>query len=542
MKNIIVNNQYNIGHICTRLQCDLGRSEKIAMRLVAPNMTHADYTFKDLDLQSNKTANALRSLGMSKGDILFTLLPKVPEQFFVLLGALKLQIIASPLFANFGEEAILDRVGASRATALVTKKSFLKKIDRIRGKLPHLKYIIVTDIEAHLSKNILSYAALMRDAADAFETPLTGSDVPSILHYTSGSTGKPKGVLHVHGSILIINQTAKQILDLKDNDIYWCTADQGWVTGTSYGITGPWSCGVTQIHFTGQYNAETWFSILEKEKITVWYTAPTALRMLMKEDAALFQKFNLNSLRHISSVGEPLNPEIIRWSRKVLGKDIHDTWFMTETGAIMIANYPGLEIRPGSMGKPVEGVEGAIILENGEFAKDDHHGNLCLKAGWPSMFVQYLNDEEAYKHKFKDGYYYSGDIAYKDEEGYYWFCGRKDDVINTAGHLIGPFEVESSLLEIEEIKEAAVIAAPDEILHEKVVAFIKLKPGCVYDKELELKIRVYIADKISTIAVPQDIVVAENIPKTKSGKIMRRVLKAQYLGQEIGDISTLEEF
>ena len=358
MKSIIENNQYNIGHICTRMQCDLGRPEKIAMRLVAPDMTHADYTFKDLDLQSNKAASALRSLGLSKGDILFTLLPKVPEQFFVLLGALKLQLIASPLFANFGEEAILDRVGASRAKALVTKKSFLKKIDKIRDKLPHLKYIIVIDSETHLSKNILSYAALMHDAADTFKTPLTGPDVPSILHYTSGSTGKPKGVLHVHGGILTINQTAKQILDLKDSDIYWCTADQGWVTGTSYGLIGPWSCGVTQVHFTGQYNAETWFSILEKEKITVWYTAPTALRMLMKEDVTLFQKFDLKYLRHISSVGEPLNPEIIRWSRKVLGKDIHDTWFMTETGAIMIANRPGLAVRPGSMGKPVEGVEG----------------------------------------------------------------------------------------------------------------------------------------------------------------------------------------
>jgi acetyl-CoA synthetase len=314
------------------------------------------------------------------------------------------------------------------------------------------------------------------------------------------------------------------------------------VTGTSYGMTGPWSCGVTQIHFAGQYNAEAWFTILEKEKVTVWYTAPTALRMLMKEDSELFKKFDLKNLRHIASVGEPLNPEIIKWSRKVLGKDIHDTWFMTETGAIMIANRPGLAVMPGSMGKPVEGVEAAILTESGETAKDGRHGNLCLKAGWPSMFVRYLNNEEAYRNKFKDGYYYSGDIAYRDEEGYYWFCGRKDDVINTAGHLVGPFEVESALLEIEEIKEAAVIAAPDELLYEKVVAFIKLKPGCVYNKELELKIRVYIGNEVSTLAVPQDIVVAENIPKTKSGKIMRRVLKAQYLGQDTGDLSTLEEF
>jgi len=281
---------------------------------------------------------------------------------------------------------------------------------------------------------------------------------------------------------------------------------------------------------------------LEKEKITVWYTAPTALRMLMKEDISLFKKFDLKELWHICSVGEPLNREVIHWSRKVLGKEIYDTWFQTETGSIMIANHPGLEIKPGSMGKPIEGVEAAIVTDNGQMAKNNQRGNLCLKTGWESMFVSYLNNGSAYKQKFKDGYYYSGDVAFKDKEGYYWFAGRQDDVINTAGHLVGPFEVESALLEIEEVKEAAVIGAPDDTLFEKIVAFIKLKSGYAYNKELELKIRIYIANKVSTIAVPQDIVAVQSIPKTKSGKIMRRVLKAQYLGYDAGDLSTLEEF
>jgi len=542
VENIIKNNQYNIGHICTKLQCDLGNADKIAMRWVSADMKRIDCSFKELDDQSNKFANVLQSLGLSKGDIIFTLLPKIPEQFFVLLGALKLQLIVSPLFANFGEGAIFDRMGDACAKALVTKKSFLKKISRIKNRLPHLKYIIIVDSENNLSSDALSYTTLMQDKANIFETPLTGKDAPSLLHYTSGSTGKPKGVLHVHGSVVTINQTTKEILDLKENDKYWCTADLGWVTGTSYGMTGPWSCAITQVHFSGQYSPEAWFTILEKEAVSVWYTAPTALRMLMKEDASLFKKFNLKELRHICSVGEPLNPEIIHWSRKVLNKDIYDTWFQTETGAIMIANHPGLEIKPGSMGKPIKGIRAAIITDKGEMAGDDHRSNLCLESGWASMFVTYFNNEQAYKQKFKDGYYYSGDVAFTDKDGYYWFAGRKDDVINTAGHLVGPFEVESALLEIEEVKEAAVIGAPDEILYEKIVAFIKFKPGCVYDKELELKIRVYIANEVSTVAVPQDIVAVESIPKTKSGKIMRRVLKAQYLGQDAGDLSTLEEF
>jgi len=542
VENIIRNDQYNIGYICTKLQCERGNAEKIAMRWISPDMKHIDHSFKDMEDQSNKCANVLQSLGLSKGDIIFTLLPKIPEQFFVLLGALKLQLVASPLFANFGEEAILDRMGDACAKALVTKKSFLKKIEKIRNQLPYLKHVIIVDDNSHLSSDILSYPLLMKNAKDVFETPLTGKDVPSLLHYTSGSTGKPKGVLHVHGGIMTIHQTTKEILGLKEGDKYWCTADQGWVTGTSYGVIGPWSWGITQIHFSGQYNPEEWFTILEREKINVWYTAPTALRMLMKEDAALFKKFSLKELRHISSVGEPLNPEIISWARKILSKDIYDTWFMTETGAIMIANRPGLDIKPGSMGKPIEGVEAAIITDKGEIAQSDQRGILCLKAGWESMFVAYLNNEEAYKKKFNDGYYYSGDVAFKDSEGYYWFAGRKDDVINTAGHLVGPFEVESALLEIEEIKEAAVIGAPDEMLFEKIVAFIKLKPGYAYNKELELKIRVYVANEVSTIAAPHDIVAVDSIPKTKSGKIMRRVLKAQYLGQDAGDLSTMEEF
>jgi len=328
---------------------------------------------------------------------------------------------------------------------------------------------------------------------------------------------------------------------LTEDEIYWCTADQGWITGTSYGIIGPWSIGATQVHFGGGYNAEHWFSILDREKVTIWYSAPTALRMLMREDPGMFGQFNLSRLKHIFSVGEPLNPEVIHWARRTFGKDIHDTWFQTETGAIMIANRPGLEIRPGSMGKPVPGIEAAIIAEDGKPAPDGEQGNLCVRSGWPSMFVTYLNNEEIYRQKFRRGYYYSGDIAYRDKEGYYWFHGRSDDVINTAGHLISPFEIESALLEIPEIAESGVIGAPDELLFEKVVAFISLHSQYAYSPELELRIRLHITNKVSSIATPQEIRVVDKIPKNKSGKIMRRVLKARYQGVDTGDISTMEE-
>lgn len=471
----------------------------------------------------------------------FTFLPKLPEQFVAFLGSLKLNLVTGTLFSNFGEEALLDRLGDARAKGIITKKSLLKKILRVRDQLPCLKVIIIVDIEEHQSSDILSYSALMREASTEYITPDTTPDTPSVLHYTSGSTGKPKGVLHVHASIATQTATTQEVLQLQPDDIYWCTADQGWVTGTSYGIIGPWSLGVTQIHFGGGYDAEAWFTILEREKVTVWYSAPTALRMLMREDATLFQRFDLSNLRHICSVGEPLNPEVIRWGKDVLGKDIYDTWFQTETGAIMISNRPGLEIRPGSMGKPVSGIEAAILDDEGNHLPAKEQGHLCLNAGWPSMFRTYLNNEDVYNQKFKNGWYYSGDTAWMDDDGYFWFKGRSDDVINTAGHLISPFEVESALLELEEVAESGVIGAPDDLLFEKVVAFIHLHEQFAYTPELELKIRLYVSNKVSSIATPQEIIITGSIPKNKSGKIMRRVLKAQYLGYDAGDLSTLED-
>lgn len=541
LPDIIRNNQYNIGWICTGSQCEAGRGDKIAMRWISHNLDRRDYTFAEMDQLSNRFANVLRSLEVSRGEVIFTFLPKTPEQFTAFLGSLKAECVTGTLFSNFGDDALLDRLGASQAKLVVTRKSLYRKIERIRDKLPALRTIILTDAAEDLSDDVLSWERLMAEAADEFEVPLTSADTPSVLHYTSSSTGKPKGVLHCHRSILHQSFTSSAVLGLQPDDLFWCTADQGWVTGTSYGIIGPWSLGVTQLHFGGGYNAQTWFELLQNERVSVWYTAPTALRMLMREEQTLYHDFDLTRLRNIFSVGEPLNPEVIVWGRETLQKDIFDTWFQTETGAIMIANRPGLPIRSGSMGTPLPGIEAGILADDGATLADNEHGNLCVRAGWDSMFINYLGNEAAYTSKFRNGWYHTGDMAWRDSDGYYWFLGRSDDVINTSGHLVSPFEVESALLELPEVAESGIIGAPDDLLFEKVVAFVNFRSGIEFNPELDLKIRLHIANRLSSVAIPQEVIPIESVPKNKSGKIMRRVLKARYLGLDAGDISTLEE-
>lgn len=538
---LIQNNQYNIGHICTAQQCAAGRGNKVAMRWFSPRLERSDYTFLDLEHSTNRFANLLQGLGMTKGEVLFTFLPKSTEQMVAFLGSLKAECITGTLFSNFGEDALLDRLGDSAARLVVTRKSLYRKIERIRDQLPALRTIILTDVAADLSADVLSWSRLMAEASDAFVVPVTAADTPSVLHYTSGSTGKPKGVLHCHGSVQQQSRTASEVLGLGDDDLFWCTADQGWVTGTSYGIIGPWSLGVTQLHYGGGYDAGHWFDLLQREQVTVWYTAPTALRMLMREEQELYRGLDLSHLKQIFSVGEPLNPEVISWSRSCLAKEIYDTWFQTETGAIMIANRPGVPVRPGSMGVALPGIEPGILADDGTELPAGSQGNLCLKAGWDSMFITYLNNDSAYRSKFRDGWYYTGDMAWQDRDGYYWFLGRSDDVINTSGHLVSPFEVESALLELPEIAESGVIGVPDELLFEKVIAFVHIHAGIEFTAELELKIRLHIANRLSSVAIPQEVLQLENLPKNKSGKIMRRLLKARYLGLDAGDISTLEE-
>ena len=421
----------------------------------------------------------------------------------------------------------------SEANVLITKKNSLHKLADVWKQVPSLRKIIVIDIEKHESDRILSYPALMDKAKTDYSPGITHDLTPSVLHYTSGSTGKSKGVQHVHRSILSHMSSFKEVMQPDRDDIYWCTADPAWITGTSYGINAPMSLGLTQVQFGGGFDPEIWGEILEEEQVNIFYTAPTVLRMMMQYDDEIYTQLDLSNLKHIFSVGEPLNPEIYEWGLRVLKKEIFDTWFQTETGSIMIANRPGLTVKPGSMGKPLKAIKPQIKNSENESLADNQIGNLCLQAGWPSMFINYLNKEEVYQSKFADGYYITNDLAKRDEDGYFWFVGRDDDVINTAGHLVSPFEIESSLLELPEIIDVGVIGAPDDLLWEKVVAFIRLKPGVIFTKKLSLKIRIHVSNQVSPIAAPADIRVVSDIPKNNSGKIMRRILRASYSNQAI---------
>jgi len=332
-------------------------------------------------------------------------------------------------------------------------------------------------------------------------------------------------------------------LDLHPDDVFWCTADPGWVTGTSYGIVAPLLHGVTSIVDEAEFDAERWYRILQDEKVSVWYTAPTAIRMLMKAGDALPKKYSLKNLRFVASVGEPLNPEAVWWGQETLGLPIHDNWWQTETGGIMVANTPAMDIKPGSMGKPLSGVEVKVVRrENShiEFLEEGKEGELALRAGWPSMFRGYLGQEERYRKCFVDGWYLTGDLAKRDADGYYWFVGRADDVIKSAGHLIGPFEVESALMEHPAVAEAGVIGKPDPVVGEVVKAFVSLKKGFQESESLRSELLAHARKRLGAAVAPKEIAFAASLPRTRSGKIMRRLLKARELGLPEGDTSTLE--
>jgi acetyl-CoA synthetase len=347
----------------------------------------------------------------------------------------------------------------------------------------------------------------------------------------------------VHASIFAQYLTTKVVLDIRDDDIYWCTADPGWVTGTSYGIIGPWALGATQVVVDAGFSSARWYETIEKHRVSVWYTAPTAIRMLMKDGLEPVRKRDLSSLRHMASVGEPLNPEAVRWGREAFGLDFHDTFWQTETGSIVVTNLPGMPVKPGSMGRPFPALEAAIIdSRTGEpITEPGRVGLIAVRPPWPSMMRAYWNNSATYLKKFLNGWYVCGDEASLDEDGYFWFCGRDDDVINTGGHLVGPFEIESALLEHEAVAESAAIGKPDPVNMEVVKVFVALRPGFEPSADLELSIMNFVRRKLSPLAMPQEITFVDKIPKTRSGKILRRVLKAQELGQPIGDISTMED-
>lgn len=516
-----------------------GKADQIALYYSDANRDET-YTFEQLKQFSNKAANVLKNVGVEKGDRVFIFMPRSPELYFAFLGTLKVGAIVGPLFEAFMEGAVRDRLEDSEAKVLITTPTLLERVPV--ADLPHLEKIFIVDDQFEENDSYLNFNKRVGEASSEFDIEWVDREDGLILHYTSGSTGKPKGVLHVHNAMLQHYQTAKWVLDLKDDDVYWCTADPGWVTGTSYGIFGPWLAGVTNVIRGGRFSPQDWYETLERYQVTVWYSAPTAFRMLMSAGEQVVKKYNLSSLRHILSVGEPLNPEVIKWGKKVFDLRIHDTWWMTETGAQMICNYPSMEIRPGSMGKPIPGVEAAIIDDQGNVLPPNRMGNLALKTGWPSMMRAIWNNQPKYDSYFRiEGWYISGDSAYMDEDGYFWFQGRIDDVIMTAGERVGPFEVESKLVEHPAVAEAGVIGKPDPVRGEIIKAFIALRDGYEVTKELEEDIRTFVKTGLAAHAAPREIEFREKLPKTRSGKIMRRVLKAWELDLPTGDLSTMED-
>ncbi|MBI4727039.1 acetate--CoA ligase [candidate division TA06 bacterium] len=535
--------QYNIGYYCSDRICQKGLGAKLALIWEGFTGEVKKYTHEDVRAYSNTTAKFLQDQGIKPGDRVCLFMDKIPELYICFLGILKMGGIAQPLFSAFGEEALFTRLDDAKTKAVLTTRKHLGKVRRIRKNLPELTTIIIVNADDKpLNAGEAAFAMEKLPRVEKFDICKVERETPSVLHYTSGTTGKPKGAQHVHNSLVAQYITAKWVLDLKADDIYWCTADPGWVTGTSYGIIGPWSNGITQVVLDSGFSAQNWYAFIEKMKVTMWYSAPTAIRLLMKEGMDPVNKCNLSSLRHLASVGEPLNAEAVIWSEKAFGKPFHDNFWQTETGSIMISNYPGMKIKPGSMGKPFPGIT-ATVVNPKTFEPVDKPGTVGLiafKPGWPSMMRAYWNNKETYDGKFKNGWYLSGDRSSIDADGYYWFVGRDDDVINTAGHLVGPFEIESALLEHPAVAESAAVGKPDPINMEVVKAFIALKPGFKQSDDLTMEIMNFIRKKLSPLAMPQDVEYMAFLPKTRSGKIMRRMLRAKEWGEEIGDISTLE--
>ena len=543
--------RWNIAHEAVDRHVGVEAGDRVAIRWLGRKGGRREFTYAELAETTSRFASGLRSLGVGRGDRVFTLSTRIPELYIATLGALKNGSVAAPLFSAFGPEPIQTRLTLGRGRVLVTTAPlYRRKVAPIRDQLPDLERVIVI---GGASDDTVSFEDLVERGDPSFPVePMDGEDM-ALVHFTSGTTGTPKGAVHVHRAVIHHYISARYALDIHPEDVYWCTADPGWVTGMSYGIIAPLTHGITSIVDEGEFDADRWYGTIEREKVTVWYTAPTAIRMLMRAGTEVAKQYDLSSLRFVASVGEPLNPEGVIWGQEAFGLPIHDNWWQTETGGIMIANYVGEEVRPGSMGRPLPGIEASILRRDNrgevrlnpdgtaeEETQPLTEGELALRPGWPSMFRGYLGMDERYRKSFVGGWYRTGDLAERDQDGYYWFVGRGDDVIKSAGHLIGPFEVESALIEHEAVVEAGVIGKPDEVAGEVVKAFVALNPGYEWSEELRKELIGWGRVKLGAAVAPREIELCQDLPHTRSGKIMRRLLKAWELGLPTGDLSTLE--
>jgi acetyl-CoA synthetase len=538
----------NIAYEAVDRHVRAGRGGKLALRWLGKNGERRDLDYTELGEASNRFANLLRRLNLRQGDRVFALLGRVPELYVAALGSFKAGCVFSPLFSAFGPEPVRARLALGDARALVTSATlYQRKVAAFRASLPGLSQVLLSsEADTSAPAGTLDLSSALASCSATFDIPPTDPEQPALLHFTSGTTGRPKGALHVHAAVIAHHITGKLALDLHAEDIFWCTADPGWVTGTSYGLIAPLTNGVTMVVDEAEFDIERWYQILAEERVTVWYTAPTAVRMMIRAGEGLARRHDLSALRFMASVGEPLNPEAVDWGRIALGRPFHDNWWQTETGGIMIANFAAMDIKPGSMGKPIPGIEAAVVRRgpNGSIevvTAPDEQGELALKPGWPSMFRAYINEPERYAKCFSGGWYLTGDLARRDAEGYYWFVGRTDDVIKTSGHLVGPFEVESVLMEHKAVAEAAVIGKPDPVALEMIKAFVTLKSGYAASEKLKRDILAHARKRLGAVVAPKELDITSNLPKTRSGKIMRRLLKARELGLPEGDISALEK-
>jgi len=525
------------------------KRDHLAIRWLGKSGAVREFTYHQLAGLTNKFANVLKGLGVSKGDRVYALTGRVPEFFVAAFGTMKNGSVFCPLFSAFGPEPIKSRVSIGEPKVLVTTDLlYERKVKNILPEMESVKHVIVVGGGqlAGPPPQVTDYGSLMAAASEEFTIDPTNPDDIALLHFTSGTTGKPKGALHAHRAVVAHQITGRLALDFHEQDIFWCTADPGWVTGTSYGLISPLTNGITSIVDESDFDAQRWYQILQDQKVTVWYTAPTAIRMMMKGGVKLLKSYDLSSLRFLSSVGEPLNPEAVVWGVEAFGLPFHDNWWQTETGGIMVANFASMDVKPGSMGRPLPGVEAAIVRksESGQIeviSEPDVQGELALRPGWPSMFRAYMHEPVRYEKCFAGGFYLTGDLAKQDSDGYFWFVGRKDDVIKTSGHLIGPFEVESILMEHKAVAEAGVIGKPDPVAGEIIKAFVMLKDGYEPSDQVRRDLLAFGRVRLGAAIAPKEIAFTKILPRTRSGKIMRRLLKARELGLPEGDISTLEE-
>ena len=557
-----VGGKLNITYNCLDRHVQNGRRNKIAYIYTNEDNQEIKVSYGELLEMVNKFANGLKSIGVKKGDRVVIYMPLVIEQMVAMLACARIGAVHSVVYAGFSANALRMRIEDAKAKVVITstwtkrrgKKLNLKAVvDEAVDGLEFVENIVVFQREGDefvLEEKEIDFNELMKNQSPECEPEIMDAEDPLFILYTSGSTGKPKGVLHTIGGYnLYTHVTTKYVFDIHEDDIYWCTADPGWITGHSYMLYGPLSVGTTSVIAEGAPDYPDpgrWWSIVEKYRVNIFYTAPTAVRLFMKYGEEWPAKYNLSSLRVLGSVGEPINPEAWIWYYKNIGREqcsIVDTWWQTETGGHMITTVPAYPQKPGKAGKPFWGIEAEVVNKQGEPVEPNTVGFLVIKKPWPSALRTCWGEPERFEKYWNEipNVYTAGDLATKDEDGYIMILGRADDVINVSGHRIGTAEVESALVSHPAVAEAAVIGKPHEVKGESIKAFVILKQGHEPSENLVKDIKMHVRHELGALAVPDEIEFVEKLPKTRSGKIMRRVLKAQELGMDVGDISTLED-